>query len=91
MLRKTLAMGFVLALTLVLGCGQNSPPTAKATLVNTEGQKVGEVTLTETPEGVKIVGTIENLPPGNHAFHIHEKGACSHSNFMSAAVTLIPS
>ena len=84
MLRKTLPMGLVLALTLVLGCGQNSPPTAKATLVNTQGQKVGEATLTETPEGVKIVGTVENLPPGNHAFHIHEQGVCGTPDFMSA-------
>ena len=84
MLRKTLAMGLGLALMLLLGCGQSPPPTAKATLVDTQGQKVGEATLTETPQGVKIVMTVENLPPGDHAFHIHAKGACSTPDFMSA-------
>ena len=84
MLRKTLAVGLGLALALVLGCGQSPPATAKATLVNTQGQKVGEATLTQTPEGVKIVMQVENLPPGEHAFHIHEKGVCAAPDFQSA-------
>ena len=28
--------------------------------------------------------TVENLPPGDHAFHIHAKGACDTPDFMSA-------
>jgi superoxide dismutase, Cu-Zn family len=71
-------------LALVFGCGESPPTTAKATLVNNQGQKVGEATLTQTPEGVKIVMTVENLPPGEHAFHIHEKGACATPDFQSA-------
>ena len=84
MLRKILAAGLGLALALVLGCGQSPPATAKATLVNPQGQKVGEATLTQAPEGVKIVMQVENLPPGEHAFHIHDKGACATPEFLSA-------
>jgi Cu-Zn family superoxide dismutase len=84
MLRKTLALGLGLALMLVLSCAPSPPPTAKATLVNPQGQKVGEATLTETPQGVKIVMQIENLPPGEHAFHIHGKGVCAAPDFQSA-------
>ena len=84
MLRKFLALGLGLALTLVLGCGQSAAATAKSTLVNTQGQKVGEATLTETAEGVKIVMQVENLPPGEHAFHIHEKGVCAGPDFQTA-------
>ena len=51
MLRKILAAGLGLALALALGCGQSPPATAKATLVNNQGQKVGEATLTQTPKG----------------------------------------
>ena len=84
MLRKTLAMGLGFGLTLILGCGQSAPPAARATLVDQQGQKVGEATLTETPQGVKIVLTVENLPPGEHAFHIHNIGACTTPDFRSA-------
>jgi Cu-Zn family superoxide dismutase len=73
-----------IAAALVWGCGQSPGPTAKATLVNSQGQKVGEATLTETAGGVKIDLTVENLPPGVHAFHIHEKGDCHGPDFMSA-------
>ena len=82
---KTLAVSIGLALALLLGgCGQSPPATAKATLVNTQGQKVGEATLTQTPEGVKIVMQVENLPPGEHAFHIHDKGVCATPEFTAA-------
>jgi Cu-Zn family superoxide dismutase len=82
-LKITAAMLGVL-LALVFGFSESSAATAKATLVNSQGQKVGEATLTETAEGVKIVMTAENLPPGQHAFHIHEKGACDKPDFESA-------
>lgn len=69
---------------LVWACGESAAPTAKATLVNGQGQKVGEAKLTETAQGVKIDLTVENLPPGVHAFHIHEKGDCQAHDFMTA-------
>lgn len=85
MLGKSLAAALgSLVLLLTLGCGDSAPPAAKATLINTQGQKVGEATLTETPQGVKIVLKAENLPPGEHACHIHGKGACNSPDFMTA-------
>ncbi len=84
MIGKFMAAASGLILALVLGCGESPPPPAKAVLVNDQGQKVGEATLTETPQGVKISLKVENLPPGEHAFHIHEKGVCAAPDFQSA-------
>lgn len=78
-------MGFFLLL--LWGCGgggDSAPLQAKATLLNAQGQKVGEAKLEETSHGVKIILKVENLPPGVHAFHIHEKGLCNPPEFKTA-------
>ncbi len=78
-------LSVLLVLTvLAWGCGKSAPPTAKATLVNAQGQKVGEAKFEETPEGVKIEVVVENFPPGVHACHIHDKGVCQGPDFASA-------
>lgn len=81
---KIMALGLGLLLLLLLGCGQSAPLTGKAVLVNIQGERVGEATFTETPQGVKIALKVEKLPPGLHAVHIHEKGVCATPDFMSA-------
>lgn len=56
---------------------------ALAIMANADGEAVGEVTLRQTPHGVLLYAAFENLPPGAHAFHIHETGLCEPS-FASA-------
>jgi Cu-Zn family superoxide dismutase len=50
--------------------------TAHAEFHNEQGQKVGSATLEQAPHGVLITVDLEGLPPGPHAFHIHEVGKC---------------
>ena len=65
------------------------PMTAHATLKNAEGKTVGEVTLQQGPHGVLVSADLSGLPPGTHAFHIHETGKCE-PPFKSAGGHLNP-
>lgn len=40
------------------------------------GGIVGRATLVETPHGVLVRVAFDRLPPGTHAFHVHETGRC---------------
>ena len=37
----------------------------------------GQLKFEDTPKGLHIMGAIENVPSGEHGFHIHEFGDCS--------------
>ena len=50
--------------------------TARADLKNANGVKVGEASLHDTTEGVKVSATFTDLPSGPHAFHVHAVGRC---------------
>jgi superoxide dismutase, Cu-Zn family len=61
------------------------PKTAIAVLAPTAKSKVtGTVTFMEVEGGLEVRATIENLTPGDHAFHVHEKGDCSAPDGASA-------
>ena len=51
----------------------------------------GSATLTETAEGVKVELSVENVPPGVHGAHVHEKGDCSAPDGSSAGGHFNPS
>ena len=57
---------------------------ATAMLKNAKGEDVGQVQLTQTPNGVLIHAEVHGLPAGTHAFHIHETGVCTAPAFTSA-------
>jgi Cu-Zn family superoxide dismutase len=53
-------------------------------LNNSDGEKMGTVDLEQQFEGVLISIKASNLSPGEHGFHIHEKGVCEAPDFKSA-------
>ena len=55
-----------------------------ADLINTQGEKIGNVSFAEEAGGVRIKLEVEKLSPGPHAFHIHGVGQCEPPDFKSA-------
>src|SRR4051812_34647744 len=40
------------------------------------GKSAGTVTLQDSKDGVTLTTDLKGLPPGEHGFHMHEKGSC---------------
>jgi Cu-Zn family superoxide dismutase len=58
---------------------------AMVKLSPTQGNNTrGEITFTQMPNGVHVVGSFTGLAYGEHGFHIHEKGDCSAPDGSSA-------
>jgi Cu-Zn family superoxide dismutase len=54
-------------------------------------QVTGMVTFTQSGDEVQVLADIQNLKPGKHGFHIHEKGDCSAPDAASAGGHFNPS
>jgi Cu-Zn family superoxide dismutase len=74
---KTMSLLYAGAFTLAL-TGQSIGAMGKAKIMGTaeDSDIRGEIKLEETKDGLKITGDLENIPVGEHAFHIHEFGDC---------------
>ena len=51
---------------------------------NAQGADVGTVKLTPAGQGVKLKLDLKDLPPGEHAVHIHQNAKCDPPDFKSA-------
>jgi Cu-Zn family superoxide dismutase len=61
------------------------PAAAFAELNPTQGSSVrGKVSFVKIANGIRVVADVTGLTPGNHGFHIHEKGDCSAPDGSSA-------
>ena len=53
-------------------------------LIDTKGEVIGSATLTSAGKGVDIRLRVQELPPGEHAIHIHQTASCQVPDFKSA-------
>jgi Cu-Zn family superoxide dismutase len=82
-MRRKTALLFVLPFILS-GCMEKTITKMDVEMFNPSGDSLGTIKVSEQSEGVKLEVLLEGLPPGEHGFHIHEKGKCDAPDFKSA-------
>lgn len=73
-MKKQLLLAISLA---AAGAAHAQDTTASATLRDAQGQPAGQATFTPDAKGLQIKLEAERLSPGQHGFHVHEKGECA--------------
>jgi Cu-Zn family superoxide dismutase len=79
-LNSTTTLSLLLASFLLVGTRTVGAATVTATInsINATGVSgpLGMVSFVDSPNGLVITPKLSGLPPGEHGFHIHDKGDC---------------
>ena len=83
-----LATALVVAPHQVAFAGHHEGPAvdpSPVAVLDAQGATIGTASFEQTPDGVLISIDAKGLPPGEHGFHIHEKGICSPADGFASA------
>jgi Cu-Zn family superoxide dismutase len=76
---------FVIAVTLAaISLSLSSAAKTVVHLKDAHGKSVGSATIKPAATGVEIKTNFKDLPPGEHAIHIHQNAKCDPPDFKSA-------
>ena len=88
---KTIILSLTFLCALAVFAHAQDVTKAVANLQPSSGSQVkGTVIFTKMGDDVQVVADVENLKPGKHGFHIHEKGDCSAPDASSAGAHFNP-
>ena len=83
-LSKMMLFAAAITLSVVPVLAQKAPKHVKVELKTADGKDAGTAELSQKKSGVEIKVALENLPPGDHAIHIHQNAKCDPPDFKSA-------
>ncbi len=85
-MRRQIGLTFGAAALLALGlvAGAQAPKMLHVNLQDGKGQPVGYAMISPAKDGVSIAVSLKNLPPGDHAIHVHAVAKCEGPAFTSA-------
>jgi superoxide dismutase, Cu-Zn family len=83
-MHRPLTLAISLALLAAMASAQTAPDARSSSLKGTNGQVLGQVTVTAAPDGVILRVQAKGLPPGWHGMHFHEKADCGDPAFKGA-------
>lgn len=81
---KLVVFAAAAALCAMPGLAQKAPKEVKVTLKTADGKDAGMATLSQKKDGVEVKVALENLPPGDHAIHVHQTAKCDPPDFKTA-------
>ncbi len=77
------AIGLLLIMTIAWAKSGKAPDKV-VNLQDAQGKSVGTATLSPAAKGVAIKLNLHDLPPGEHAIHVHQTAKCEGPDFKSA-------